>query len=87
MSSDSAEESAPRLDLRGTPCPLNVVRSRLALEKLPSGARLELLIDLGEPEEMVREGLRRDGHRLVQRSAASDGMGVCLTVVRDGERL
>ncbi len=87
MSSDSAEGSAPRLDLRGTPCPLNVVRSRLALEKLPSGARLELLIDLGEPEEMVREGLRRDGHRLVQRSAASDGMGVCLTVVRDGERL
>jgi hypothetical protein len=36
---------------------------------------------------MVREGLRRDGHRLLQRSAASAEMGVCLTVVRDGDRL
>ena len=87
MSSDSAAESPPRLDLRGTPCPLNVVRSRLALEKLPSGARLELLIDPGEPEEMVREGLRRDGHRLLQCSSVSAEQGVCLTVVRDGDRL
>lgn len=86
MSSDSAEDSTPRLDLRGTPCPLNVVRSRLALEKLASGARLELLIDPGEPEEMVQEGLRRDGHRVALRSETSAGMGVCLVVVRDGDR-
>ncbi|MEB3362182.1 MAG: sulfurtransferase TusA family protein [Synechococcaceae cyanobacterium] len=86
MSSDSAEESTPRLDLRGTPCPLNVVRSRLALEKLASGAQLELLIDPGEPEEMVQEGLRRDGHRIALRSPASDGMGLSLVVIRDGDR-
>lgn len=86
MTSDSAKESTPRLDLRGTPCPLNVVRSRLALEKLASGAQLELLIDPGEPEEMVQEGLRRDGHRVVLRSVASAGMGVSLVVVRDGDR-
>lgn len=86
MNSDSAADAPPRLDLRGTPCPLNVVRSRLALEKLPSGARLELLIDPGEPEEMVCEGLRRDGHRLVQRSSVSAEQGVCLMVVRDGDR-
>lgn len=87
MNSDFTEESTPRLDLRGTPCPLNVVRSRLALEKLPSGAPLELLIDSGEPEEMVREGLRRDGHSVVPRSATSADGGVCLLVVRDGDRL
>ena len=87
MNSDSADDSTPRLDLRGTPCPLNVVRSRLALEKLPSGARLVLLIDAGEPEEMVREGLRRDGHHVALRSAASADSGVCLWVVRDGDRL
>mgnify|MGYP003342326003 FL=1 len=86
MSSHPAVEPTPRLDLRGTPCPLNVVRSRLALEKLPSGAQLELLIDAGEPQEMVQEGLRRDGHRVVSRSAPGDEMGVVLLVVRDGER-
>ena len=86
MSSEHAAGPPPCLDLRGTPCPLNVVRSRLALEKLASGARLQLLIDLGEPEEMVREGLRRDGHRVELRSTPSSGTGVSLLVIRDGDR-
>lgn len=53
---------AARLDLRGTPCPLNYVRSRLALEKLPPGAWLAVDLDAGEPEQMVAEGLRGEGH-------------------------
>ena len=50
------------LDLRGTPCPLNYVRARLALEKVPEGGHLLLDLDAGEPEHMVAEGLRGDGH-------------------------
>lgn len=50
------------LDLRGTPCPLNYVRSRLALEKLPVDALLLVDLDPGEPERMVAEGLRGEGH-------------------------
>ena len=50
------------LDLRGTPCPLNYVRARLALEKVPVGGHLLLDLDAGEPEHMVAEGLRGDGH-------------------------
>lgn len=53
-----------RLDLRGTPCPLNYVRSRLALEKLPAGAVLLVDLDPGEPERMVAEGLAEAGHRV-----------------------
>jgi TusA-related sulfurtransferase len=86
VSAHFADHPVSRLDLRGTPCPLNVVRSRLALEKLTSGAQLELLIDPGEPEEMVQEGLRRDGHRVARRHTASGGPEVCLLVVRDGNR-
>jgi TusA-related sulfurtransferase len=52
----------PHLDLRGTPCPLNYVRARLALEKVPEGGHLVLDLDAGEPERMVAEGLRGDGH-------------------------
>lgn len=85
MSVHPDQHPVSQLDLRGTPCPLNVVRSRLALEKLASGAQLELLIDPGEPEEMVQEGLRRDGHRVARRHTGSGGPGVCLLVVRDGD--
>jgi len=59
------------LDLRGTPCPLNYVRARLALEKVPEGGHLLLDLDAGEPERMVAEGLSGDGHG-VERLEAED---------------
>jgi len=52
------------LDLRGTPCPLNFIRTKLALEKLPAGEWLQVDLDAGEPEEMVASGLREAGHRV-----------------------
>jgi TusA-related sulfurtransferase len=61
-----------RLDLRGTPCPLNFVRTRLALEKLPPGGLLLVELDAGEPERMVAEGLRGEGHG-VEVEALGDG--------------
>lgn len=53
------------LDLRGTPCPLNFIRTKLALEKLDAGACLQVDLDAGEPELMVSEGLRLEGHSVV----------------------
>ena len=52
------------LDLRGTPCPLNFIRSKLALEKLELGAWLQLDLDAGEPEQMVASGLREAGQHV-----------------------
>jgi TusA-related sulfurtransferase len=52
------------LDLRGTPCPLNFIRSRLALEALRPGEWLQVDLDAGEPDRMVAEGLRQAGHRV-----------------------
>ncbi|MCT0218816.1 sulfurtransferase TusA family protein [Synechococcus sp. CS-1329] len=60
-----------RLDLRGTPCPLNFIRSRLALETLAAGEWLQLDLDAGEPERMVAEGLRQEGHRVEQGPGAA----------------
>ena len=45
------------LDLRGTPCPVNLVRCCLAIENLSFQDCLEVIIDRGEPEEMVISGL------------------------------
>lgn len=53
---------AGTLDLRGTPCPLNYVRCRLALERIAPGSCLQVRLDSGEPEQMVIEGLRSEGH-------------------------
>ena len=52
------------LDLRGTPCPLNYVRCRLALEELRPGDSFQVFLDKGEPEEMVVNGLLGEGHSM-----------------------
>jgi len=57
-------DPAPALDLRGTPCPLNFIRSKLALEKLEPGAWLQVDLDAGEPEQLVAGGLRAAGHHV-----------------------
>ncbi|MEM9772381.1 MAG: sulfurtransferase TusA family protein [Cyanobacteria bacterium P01_D01_bin.73] len=49
------------LDLRGTPCPINFVRTKLQLQKMEAGQRLEVLIDPGEPTEQVPHSLTVSG--------------------------
>ena len=49
------------LDLKSVPCPLNIVKIKLALEKLSSNEELLVEIDRGEPEEMVLNNLKEMG--------------------------
>lgn len=60
------DPSAPaaQLDLRGTPCPLNFIRTKLALERLGCGELLWVDLDGGEPQQLVSEGLISAGHRV-----------------------
>ncbi len=51
-----------QLDLRGTPCPLNFVRTKLKLERMSPGALLEVWLDPGEPIEQVPDSLKMDGY-------------------------
>jgi tRNA 2-thiouridine synthesizing protein A len=50
------------LDLTGVVCPLNWVRTKLALEDLRPGDSLEVLLDPGEAIESVPRSAREDGH-------------------------
>ncbi len=50
------------LDLKSVPCPLNVVKIKLALEKLSSQEELIVEFDKGEPEEMVQKNLKEMGY-------------------------
>ena len=49
------------LDLKSVPCPLNVVKIKLALEKLSKNEQLIIELDKGEPEEMVLNNLKEMG--------------------------
>ena len=49
------------LDLKSVPCPLNVVKIKLVLEKLSKHEQLIVELDKGEPEEMVLKNLKEMG--------------------------
>jgi TusA-related sulfurtransferase len=50
------------LDLTGTPCPLNWVKAKLALEQMHVGEEIVLLLDPGEAIESVPQSARDQGH-------------------------
>ena len=52
------------LDLRGTPCPINFVRTKLKLEQMSPGSLLEVWLDPGEPIEQVPDSLTMEGYHI-----------------------
>lgn len=53
-----------QLDLRGTPCPINFVRTKLQLEKMTPDSLLEVWLDPGEPIEQVPDSLTMAGYQV-----------------------
>lgn len=68
------------LDLRGTPCPINFVRTKLRLEQMSPGSLLEVWLDGGEPIEQVPDSLRMEGYQLEALNEQDDFF--CLLVRR-----
>ena len=58
--------SLKHLDLKSVPCPLNVVKIKLALDKLSKTEHLIVELDKGEPEEMVLNNLKEMGYLFKQ---------------------
>ena len=55
-----------QLDLRGTPCPINFVRTKLRLQQMQVGELLEVWLDPGEPIEQVPDSLTMAGYKIEQ---------------------
>ena len=65
MNSPSSDAKAEEfLDLRGTPCPINFVRTKLRLEQMLPDRILEVWLDAGEPIEQVPNSLKIEGYNL-----------------------
>lgn len=62
----AVETPDAHLDLRGTPCPINFVRTKLRLEKMEPGTLLEVWLDPGEPVEQVPDSLTMEGYGIEQ---------------------
>ncbi len=62
-----------KLDLRGVLCPLNFVRTKLALEDLEDGQVLEVVLDDGEPMRNVPRSVKEEGHKITHVQRLEDG--------------
>ncbi len=58
----SVDES---LDLHGVLCPLNFVKTKLALEEMEEGQILEVILDDGEPIRNVPRSVKAEGHKIL----------------------
>lgn len=60
------QEPKKRLDLHGVVCPLNFVKTKLALEELSSGELLEIVIDEGDAMLNVPRSVKEEGHKIIK---------------------
>jgi TusA-related sulfurtransferase len=63
---ENAQIPDAQLDLRGTPCPLNFIRTKLRLQQMQPGAVLEVWLDAGEPIEQVPDSLKMEGYEILE---------------------
>ena len=61
----SAVKNGNVLDLLGVCCPMNFVRTKLAIDKIKPGERIEILLDDGEPIINVTRSVKDEGHRVL----------------------
>jgi tRNA 2-thiouridine synthesizing protein A len=60
------------LDLRGTMCPMNLVKVKLALEQMEDGRNLRVLIDTGEPMRSIPRATKEEGHKIISAEKIGD---------------
>ncbi len=53
------------LDLVGVACPQNSARALLKLEGMEPGLILKIIVDDGEPMENILEGVKDEGHKMI----------------------
>jgi sulfite reductase (ferredoxin) len=65
-------------DLRGVPCPMNFVKTKMALSQLQVGQVLQVLLDEGEPVENVPRSVAAEGHRILEQARVAEHWSVTI---------
>lgn len=58
-------EADVKKDFRGVACPMNFVKTKIALSPMKSGQTLEILLDDGAPIQNVPGSVRNEGHDVI----------------------
>jgi sulfite reductase (ferredoxin) len=72
-----------KLDLRGVACPMNFVKTKLFLDKIPGEDVLTVLLDEGEPVESVCSSVAAEGHHVLNSTAMPGGF-FSVSIRKDG---
>jgi tRNA 2-thiouridine synthesizing protein A len=81
---ERVDDGAPtELDLRGEECPYTFLKAKLALEPLPPGARLRVVVDNDTSARDVPRSLAGAGHRVLGIEPGEAGIHV-IVVERGG---
>jgi tRNA 2-thiouridine synthesizing protein A len=76
-------EIKKRVDLHCVACPLNFVKTKLALEELEQGELLEIILDEGDAMLNVPRSLKEEGHRIIKVEPLGETFRV--VIVKGGE--
>lgn len=70
------------LDVTRLVCPMTFVRTKLALESMTAGERLEVRLNAGEPLDNVPRSVREMGHEVLALAPEDESPGVWRLLVR-----
>ena len=70
------------LDITRLVCPMTFVRTKLALESIAAGERLEVRLNAGDPLENVPRSVREMGHEVLALAPDGESPGVWRLLVR-----
>jgi TusA-related sulfurtransferase len=79
--SNQVSKQEHNLDLSGIPCPMNYVKTRLYLDKIPAGSVLNVTLDQGEPVDSVSKSIQKDGYELLDRKETKENRFI-LTILK-----
>ena len=68
----SPESTVQTKDFRGVACPMNFVKTKIALAPLAPGSLLEVWLDDGQPIGNVPGSVRNEGHEIVSTTKVDD---------------
>jgi len=69
----TTETKVGDLDLRGTKCPMNFVKTKLKLDEIERGELLEIFLDDGDPIRNVPRSVEAEGHEVLHTKKFTDG--------------
>ncbi|PCI24000.1 MAG: hypothetical protein COB67_12130, partial [SAR324 cluster bacterium] len=70
---EQAAETDVFKDFKGVSCPMNFVKTKLALAPMVAGQTLAILLDDGAPIENVPNSVKLEGHTILEQKQLTDG--------------